>query len=308
MAFDVSAYEDYTNQESTDLITRAQFTGILAALPGINIQTGVKSKQQLKKFDTDVVLADGTSCGFSAAGNDTFTKRDIETGAIRINKKWCLEDLEAKATQLLLSRGAQYDESDLPGAIVDLIMKKIAKANATSDWQNLTTDLYTGLATIIKGATGVVNGNVDNLTSMPTGTALITALQKFINKIPVEVYGEDDCGIFMGVDNFRELVTALVNANNFHFTGDGEAYKSKRLVFPGTDIVIYGDNGLNGTNEWYAFQESNIWMGVDMENDEEKFKIWFSDDDDEVKLKTRYRRGWQVGNPEEITRFNLSGS
>jgi hypothetical protein len=107
----------------------------------------------------------------------------------------------------------------------------------------------------------------------------------------------------MPMTDFRLLVDALIDDNNFHFTGTGPEYKAGELSFPGTGIKIIGDSGLNSnpnTNEWYAMRMSNVWMGVDGVNDKDEFDFWYSKDDRDHKLDIQFKRGWQIGTPEEV--------
>jgi hypothetical protein len=46
-----------------------------------------------------------------------------------------------------------------------------------------------------------------------------------------------------------------------------------------------------------------MYLGVDMEGEEEKAKMWYSDDDDLAKYSFRFRRGWQVAIPSEIVKY-----
>ena len=52
---------------------------------------------------------------------------------------------------------------------------------------------------------------------------------------------------------------------------------------------------------------SNVFLGVDMENEEEQAKMWLDGSDMEtVKYRFAYRRGWQIAIPAEIVKYKNS--
>jgi hypothetical protein len=76
-------------------------------------------------------------------------------------------------------------------------------------------------------------------------------------------------------------------------------------------IPLHGLDGLGastGDNPFiFAFDpDRQLYLGVDMENEEEEAKIWYSQDDDNVKYSFRYRRGWQIAFPSEIVEYSNS--
>ena len=51
---------------------------------------------------------------------------------------------------------------------------------------------------------------------------------------------------------------------------------------------------------------SNFYIGTDMENEEEQFKMWESQDNGDYRFKADFKAGVQVAKPEEIVTFKLS--
>jgi hypothetical protein len=48
-----------------------------------------------------------------------------------------------------------------------------------------------------------------------------------------------------------------------------------------------------------------MFLGVDLENEEEEFKFWYSEDFDLVRFKYRFKMGVQVSQVQEIVKFTL---
>ena len=49
-----------------------------------------------------------------------------------------------------------------------------------------------------------------------------------------------------------------------------------------------------------AADAENIYFGVDMEGDEEKFDMWYSQDNQEFRLAINFNAGVQVAFPDEV--------
>jgi hypothetical protein len=72
------------------------------------------------------------------------------------------------------------------------------------------------------------------------------------------------------------------------------------MYVPGTNVRITAVRGLNGSNKAYLTPASNIYVGTDLLSDSEDFKIWYSQDNDEVRFKSKFKLGVQVAFPEFV--------
>jgi hypothetical protein len=50
---------------------------------------------------------------------------------------------------------------------------------------------------------------------------------------------------------------------------------------------------------------SNFFLGTDLANEEEDVKIWYSQDNDEVRFRLTFAYGCQVAFPAEVVYFTL---
>ncbi len=311
--FTVSSLTDYVNEQSKELLTALQFTAETASYA--NLQTGVKSASALQILTSTPIPQDGASCGFNASGGTTFTQRTITTKAVKYQDTLCFRDLQAKWTQLLLRKGQDQSENDIPAAMITDIVAQIKAQQEKLDWQGDTasTDIYLnrydGLRKIIAAASGT---NVATAVSGPVTTSNVrTIVQNIVSKIgSVSVLvGNPNVKIFCGYD-FAELYRQKVFADNlYHVTGTGN---QKGMMAEGSvhEIVpVHGLDGLlsaSGAANPFVFAldpATNFYLGVDMENEEEEARMWYSQDDDNVKYSFRYRRGWQIAFPGEIVEY-----
>jgi len=72
------------------------------------------------------------------------------------------------------------------------------------------------------------------------------------------------------------------------------------MFWPGTNMEIIGVAGLSGQNRIYAANLDNMFIGVDVEDEESALKVWYSDDDDKIRLRSTFTIGTQVAYQEEI--------
>ena len=92
MGFTVSSLTNYVDQSSTELIAAAQFKSETAALA--NIQTGVKSSAALQILSVSPIPQDGSTCGFTASGDVTFSQRTITAKSVKYEDSLCPKALE----------------------------------------------------------------------------------------------------------------------------------------------------------------------------------------------------------------------
>jgi hypothetical protein len=317
MAFDVSTLAAYTEQNEALLVTDSVLGAKTAALikSAGNVMVGVKSAETINIMDTDAIFQAGGSCGFTASGSTTFTQRTVTVGKIKVNESLCPKDLEAKYLQKALPTGSMYDSIPFEQEFAEKKAKTIAAQLETALWQGDTTSgnanlsKFDGLVKLIGAASGVVAANASTFISgapLSTITAanVIDIFDGVYQAIPAQVVAADDMTIFCGQDVFRTYTIALKNANQFHYSIDVKA--DSEFVLPGTPIKVIALQGLNGTNKVYAMRLSNLFLGTDLLNEEEKFEIFYAKEADQVRFVSEFKMGVNVAFPDEIVKFILA--
>ena len=317
MAFNVDALAAYTEQNEALLVTDSVLGAKTAALikSAGNVMVGVKSAETINIMDTDAIFQAGGSCGFTASGSTTFTQRTVTVGKIKVNESLCPKDLEAKYLQKALPTGSMYDSIPFEQEFADKKAKTIASQLETSLWQGDTTsgnvnlNKFDGLVKLIGAASGVVAANASTYISGAPLSAInasnvISIFDGVYQAIPAQVVAADDMAIFCGQDVFRTYTVALKNANQFHYSIDVKA--DSEFVLPGTPIKVIALQGLNGTNKVYAMRISNLFLGTDLLNEEEKFEIFYAKEADQVRFVSEFKMGVNVAFPDEIVKFILA--
>ena len=317
MGFDVSALANYTKENEALLVTSSVLGAKTAALikSAGNVMVGVKSSEKINIMETDAIFQDGASCGFNASGSTTFTQRTVTPGKIKVNEALCPKDLEAKYLQKALPTGSMYDSVPFEQEYSEKKAKTIAAQLETALWtgdtasSNVNLNRFDGLVKLIGAASGVVAANASTFISgapLSTITAanVISIFDGVYAAIPAKVVAADDMTIFCGQDLFRTYTIALKNSGSFNYQIDVKA--DSEFVLPGTTIKVVAVAGLNGTNKVYAMRLSNMFLGTDLLNEEEKFEIFYAKEADQVRFVSEFKMGVNIAFPDEVVKFILA--
>jgi len=316
MAFSVSSLANYTKENEALLVTSSVLGAKTASLikSAGNVMVGVKSAETINIMDTDAFFQAGGTCGWNASGTTSFTQRTVTVGKIKVQEALCPKTLESKYLQKALPTGSQYDSIPFEQEFSDKKAKTIASQLETAIWQGDTASAngnlnkFDGLIKLIGAASGVVDANVSGFISGAPLTAInasnvIALFDGVYRAIPAKVVAADDMVIVCGMDTFRTYTIALKNANMFNYAFDGKA--DSEFVLPGTSIKVVALQGLNGTNDVYAMRLSNLFLGTDLLNEEEKFEIFFAKEADEVRFAAEFKMGVNVAFPDEIVKVAI---
>ena len=110
----------------------------------------------------------------------------------------------------------------------------------------------------------------------------------------------------MSYSEFRTYAKALRDANLFHYDGSENQGGEFTMMVPGTNVRVVAVKGLNGTSRMELSRVANMYVGVDMLNDAEDFRIFYSQDNDEVRFLAKWKLGVQVAFPEFVVDFILA--
>jgi hypothetical protein len=316
MSFSISTLSNYTKENEAQLVTSSVLGAKTAALiqSAGNVMVGVKSAETINIMDTDAFFQAGGTCGWNASGTTSFTQRTVTVGKIKVQEALCPKALEAKYLQKALPTGSTYDSIPFEQDYSDRKAKTIASQLETAIWTgdtgsaNGNLNKFDGFIKLIGAAAGVVDANVSGfisgapLTSI-TAANVVSLFDGVYKAIPAKVVSTDDMVIVCGQDTFRTYTIALKNANMFNYAFDGKA--DSEFVLPGTSIKVVALQGLNGTNDVFAMRLSNLFLGTDLLNEEEKFEIFFAKEADEVRFAAEFKMGVNVAFPDEIVKVAI---
>jgi len=246
----------------------------------------------------------------------------LTVGKVKVNEILCDKDLEPYYTQQALKAGGEYTSAAFAADYSDQKAKKIAEALEVALWTANSTgsagtngllNKFDGIKTLITAGGGsVVNANTTGYygtaaTTINSATIAKNAVLAVIRALPAKIQGKDDVRIFCGWTTFSYLIQAYVDQNLFHFAPDAK-WDDNNAVFtiPGSNYKIIPVHGLDSADAdacIYAFRMSNIFLGTDLLDEENKFWIRWSEDDENIKFTARMKIGVQFAFVDEIVKF-----
>lgn len=315
MSFNLDGLSQYTNQQTLPLITKSLFNARTISL--INKQVGVKFVSALNLLDTTTAFSYGNTCGFNGANNTTnFTQRNLTAVHTKVHEAMCPKALEAYWMQTQLTAGSRPTTIPFEQVYAEQKVASIQKALETAVWQGTGADgSITGFASIFNTASvtdlndttygWAVDLTFATLQSTPANA--IKLLNTFETYLPADIKGYDDVAIFCGVDVFTAIKQGLVAENYFNISYLN-GVENFELTLPGSNIKLYGVNGLNGQYDLYAGRTSHMVFGTDLLNEEERFEIFYAKEADEVRFVTEFKAGVQIAFPDQTRRFMMGAS
>lgn len=139
------------------------------------------------------------------------------------------------------------------------------------------------------------------ITSITTSNAM-SVIDGIWMSFPARLKNRADARIFCGWDVYEKYVKQLRDANLFHYTADTAGGE---LTIPGTQYKLTAVHGLNSTNRVIGVRLSNLALAVDLENEEEKFEIFYAKEADEVRYVNEFKEGVNFALPADVVQFKL---
>lgn len=259
------------------------------------------------------------TCGWSANGATTISQVPMNLYHAKVQRAYCVQTLRDTFMSRQLSAGAAAGAESLPfeEMAASHFAQGITKFNeyylingaASVTDQFSETVVFKGLKGLAAGSSAMTKYNdaggdafeadvVKQWTSALTpATGEINALDgalKIFEAADPRIMLADDVILVVGYDDFKKLIGAMVNKNLYHYTADVSSVTipgSNIKVVPSGGIAAATATGVEGHNFRFLTTGSNIIMGTDLTSDFDEFKVWYSQDNDEVRSSMK----WTVG-------------
>lgn len=308
MSLNLTNLNAWTDEHAMDLIKEAVLKGRTADL--ITVQGGIKHAATINRLSTSIVGQAG-ACGWNPSGTTTLDQRTITVCDIKINEAICLNDLEEYYTSVMMNPGSYNTEipfeqlfsENKRDQIMALVEDLVWRGNTASSG-NLA--LCTGFGVLFDGAIATTASNGGTYAVASLATDIVDKVDEMIGKLNPNVIDAEDLHIFMSYADYRTYAKALRDANLFHYTGAENQGLDFSQVHPGTNVRVIAVRGLNGANRWLLSQASNLYLGTDLLNDAEDFRIFYSQDNDEVRFLSKWKQGVQVAYLENVVWYRGS--
>jgi hypothetical protein len=309
MSLNVAGLTAYVDETRMALIKKMILGG--RSTQFLTIQPDIKSTASINLLSSTLV-AQGGGCGFSNSGTTNLTQNDLEVCPLKVNESICLDTLEQYYTQTLMQPGSYNTQIPFEQLYVEekteqisaLIDDLIWRGNTATGVGNLALcDGFIRLADVTYSGS-VVDGNPSNYTAI-TAANIIAIVDDAVNAIPANIVDQDDLYLYCGYDFYRTYATALRNANLFHYTGAEDQGQQFSQMVPGTNVRMIAVRGLNTSNKFFISSKSNMFFGTDLLNDYENFELWYSLDNQEVRMAAKWKLGVNAAFWDYVVYFKL---
>lgn len=296
MSINISALPDYVEQNKIGLISKS----VLGArtLDYVNIQTGIVGPTAINLLATDIEFGDGSTCGWNEAGESTLSQRKITPALLKVNMAFCDKEMSKTFANYQVKMAAGRANLPFEQAFIEDVVKN---TNAKLDgiiWNGVTVggETYKGFLTIL--AEDAVAQKV------AAGASTYGTFLNVYKAIPAEVL--DKAVMFTGMDVYRDLIMELTAKNLYHHNPAVEsAYET---VLPGTTTKVVAVPGLNGKSKVVAANPEHMFYGTDLTGDDEVYKFWYSDDNQEFRLNIGFSAGVQIAFPDQVAWADASAA
>jgi len=305
--FNLATLSTYTDEVGGELIRRAILEGETAKI--IKVQPGIKGSQSINLLDSTLYVQDGT-CGWTSSGATTYTQRDITVCNYKVNEALCPADLNDYWLGQLLTPGSYNESVPFEQQIAELKTAQISQYIENLMWQaSSASTCFSGFKELFAqvGSTEatVTGGIVVTGQSAISSVSALTQVDNLVEKIPDDVVDRTDWVVFMSHANYRKYLINYRTANYFHFNPEN-SYQDFKTFHPATNILVHPVGGLNGSNLMVLAPAGYLVMGVDLMSDSETLKMFYSEDFDEVRLRSNFKIGVQVAWPQFVITNGLS--
>ena len=303
MAFDLSGLSAYVDEQKMDLIRR----GLMNArtVNEISVQPGIKSSATINILGSTQVWQAG-GCGFSATGSTALTQRTISVCDIKKNESLCLNDLEAYYTQAAMRPGSYNEDMPFEALYAEEVVGQTAKFIEKLAWRGDTALPASNELSLCDGLIKVIDaeGSVVTVTGETLDAAgIVDAIDAMVAALPEDVAEAEGLKVFLSIADYRTYAKALRDANLFHYTGaENQGGEFKQPVPGSANVEVVGVGGMV-TGRAILAEAGNLYMGTDLLNDYENFKISYDEHEDDVKVIQKMKVGFQVAFPERIVKI-----
>lgn len=286
----ISGLTDYVKVHSDELFTKA--TAGARSLELVEIMPDVKYKDALQYLDSEIVLADGSVCGFNPQGTDNFTERYVETKPVKVEKSWCAKDFEKKAAGLQLRWQAGRETLPYEQKIAESNMNAIQDAVENLVWKgnsSLGIDGWLAQAAAEPLVTDV---------AFASGSTTIAKIDAMVAAIPSRALAKG-VNIFMSFTDFRNYVAEQNSsccANRPILDAAAESIK----YVGDSRISLVPVAGLEGTGKMVAATEDALVYATDLEGSENVYRLWFNEETERFNMRCIFKAGTQIKFPDLV--------
>lgn len=308
-AYDVSGITGFTDN-GAELIAKSLVGG--TTVKYATLKTGLKGTQNVHILDSDPVFQAG-GCGWSPTGTTSFDPVPITVCSESLQEALCPADLYDTYQSMMLRAGSPEETVPFLDQIAQLKVDQIKQRIEKQLWQATKTGgtCFDGLIEVISDVAAEYTGytSFDNSKSYGTAGNPITEVDNMINLLGDDAAAREDLVVWMSFSNFRKYVQALTAANFFtNYVGGANIHSQMEAVHPNTNIKVVATIGLNGSDAIFLGPSTWIMVGTDLMSDTDTLNIWYSKDNNELRIRADYKYGVAIVSFSDIDYWVWNGA
>lgn len=285
----LNALPDYIQEHKDELFIKATLGGKTLGL--VEIMPNVKYKDALNYLDSEVVLQDGSNCGWNPQGSDTFAQRFIETKAVEVEKEYCWKDFEKKYMNYQLLWEAGREKLPFEQKIAESNMNAIQDAVEDLVWKG---DANLGISGFIAAAENESAVTVD----FETGQTASDKIDAIVAALSFEML-KKGVNIYVSPTDFR----------NYIMEQNGVCCANKPVLDAAAESITYfGDSrvkivpvlGLEGTGAIVAATADALVYATDVEGSEKTYRMFYDEKEEKFMFRVLFRAGTAIKFPDEV--------
>lgn len=286
---DLTLLPDYIREHQDELFINSTLGS--KTLEYVEIMPNVKYKDNLNYLDSEVVLQDGSECGWNPQGSDVFSQRFIETKAVEVEKEFCWKDFEKKYMNHQLLWEAGREKLPFEEKIAQSNMNAIQEAVEELVWNG---DDTIGINGFLKDAEEASAATV----SFESGQSVSTKIDAMVAAIPVKM-AKKGVNIYLSYTDF----SAYIQEQN------GACCQNKPVLDAASESINYfGDSrikivpvlGLEESGAIVAATADALVYATDVEGSEKTYRMWFDEKEEKFMFRVLFRAGTAVKFPDEV--------
>lgn len=294
----------YAGKAAAGYLLPAIAGGETAATRGINIETGVKFEEKIKKFDSSNVIQSGsTTCDlFTPTGTLTISEQVLKPVPFKINADICFADVY-KLWDQPNPDGMNNENmsAELEDAVIASFTEKSAEFIDQLIWQGGKTGA-TGNLTLINGWAKQIDANggvlISSVAGGVTSSNVLTEMNKLVNGLPAAVKKNKANLVLFVPYSIAFLYEQNLAAQGFNTSAEGQS-----ATLYGIEVRAVG--GMMD-NTMVLGERSNFYVATDLESDWSEVALIdkrYTTGDEVISFKMKYKVDAKIGFPAECVLY-----
>jgi hypothetical protein len=300
----------YVDETSFELISKAVLGTNLATY--VDVRAGLKgNKVDIPLVDETFNIGDGAACGWDANNTASISQVEMDIYHAKIQHEYCPQVLRDTFMAGQLAAGQFAGSESLPyeQVFANQMVEKLQNWNEKFLINGK--GASNGIQYYASASTQLTATELDSISGSWDSSTSVGFAHTMFELLPGEVSNADDLVLITSVGDYKKLALGVTQGNYYHIAPD-----LKDLYVPGTNIRVVASAGIKdqsgGKNTRILTRASNVILGTDLTGDFETFKLWYSEDNDQVRATMKWAIGTAmkqgelavIANP-SVTNFTL---